>query len=569
VFTPPFMPMSGSGARACGPTASSGPRVTRVRPATGAVLRRRAFRRRGRRGQVAPVATILGLLLVVTYIANYISTTLPAQMASNDTEHLLQVENQLGRLAALAKAVAEGAAPGTQVSQPVVLASEGVPPFAVPDPGQLVPANSSGGAAVNFTLTGPFNPPSGGKANAGHYPTTCSNSTTSGKVTGIACTVAATVTWNFSAGNGLRYTVADVGVLTSTLNFSTNKSIVAVTATGTATGTATVVGSNDTVYVNTTGGATETLTIVGSYDTIALSNTLLGTFHLLVVGNHDTVTVTSTGVSTVRLTGYGSSNGYTGTLSAGSTTNVYWNGFNINDPVSASCPYKNLANTNTIAGTAGTVTYNNTDYAHSGGNVSGWTYVWNNPPTSSTDCPYVAFNNVTQSLQGAAFDVDLFNTYIPQAIVGFDQGGVVFAQPSGTPEFIEQPAVVVNGTNATVFLPVFTSTSVPVKGDEGIATVVLRLVATLNQSWPAGGFYYGTNATTKFTVISPFGVAWQSYLEGQPATTPVTATCTVLNSPATPCGTAFYRTSTLDKVVATFTVTKITIEYALFSMQVV
>lgn len=569
MFTAPFMRMPRSGPFSRGPTAQGGPAVASGRRSTGAVLRRRGFRRRGRRGQVAPVATILGLLLVVTYIANYLSTTLPAQMSSNDTEHLLQVENELGRLAALAEAVSKGAAPGTQVTQPVVLASQGVPPFAVPDPGQLVSANSSGGAAVNFSLTGAFNPPSGGTANSGHYPASCTNSTTSGKVTGISCTLGATVSWNFSAGNSLRYSVADVGVLASTLNFSTSKSIVAVTATGVATGTATVVGSNDTIYVNSTGGATEALTVVGSYDTIVFSNTLLGTFHLLVVGNHDTVSVTSSGVSTVRLTGYGSSDGYTGALAGGSTTLVYWNGFNMNDPTSASCPYKNLANTDTIAGTAGTVTYNNTNYSHSGGNVSGWTYVWNNPPTSSTDCPYVAFNNVTQTLAGAGFDVNLYGSYIPFSVLGFDQGAVVFAQPSSTPVFFERPAVVVNGTAATIWLPVFTSTSIPIKGDVGTATVLLRLVSTLNQSWPAGGYYFGTGAVTTFTVITPFGSAWQSYLESQNATTAVTATCTVLGAPATACGSTFLHTTTLDKVVAKFTVSSITIQYAQFAMQVV
>jgi len=58
----------------------------------------RKWRRRGRRGQVAAVATIFGLLLVVVFIANYLTTTLPAQMSVNDLDHVIQVENQVGQL---------------------------------------------------------------------------------------------------------------------------------------------------------------------------------------------------------------------------------------------------------------------------------------------------------------------------------------------------------------------------------------------------------------------------------------------------------------------------------------
>ena len=47
------------------------------------------------------MATILGLLLVVTVIANYLATTLPAQMSVNDLNHEIAVENQLGHFQAV------------------------------------------------------------------------------------------------------------------------------------------------------------------------------------------------------------------------------------------------------------------------------------------------------------------------------------------------------------------------------------------------------------------------------------------------------------------------------------
>ena len=89
----------------------------------------RRWRRRGRRAQVAPVATILGLLLVVTFIANYIATTLPSQMSANDTNHEVQVENQLGQFVALLQAYSSANAVGAQVTLPVSLGSVGAPPF--------------------------------------------------------------------------------------------------------------------------------------------------------------------------------------------------------------------------------------------------------------------------------------------------------------------------------------------------------------------------------------------------------------------------------------------------------
>ena len=114
----------------------------------------RNWRRRGRRAQVAAVATLLGLLLVVTFIANYLSTQLPDQMQANDLNHEIQVENQVGQYAALLQAVSAAHANGAQITQPISLGSAGVPPFAAPDPAYLsAPANGTW-AYINYTLTG-------------------------------------------------------------------------------------------------------------------------------------------------------------------------------------------------------------------------------------------------------------------------------------------------------------------------------------------------------------------------------------------------------------------------------
>jgi hypothetical protein len=95
---------------------------------------------------VSAVATLLGLLLVVTFIANYITTQLPAQMSVNDLNHEVQLEDQLGRFGALLQATSTNFLAGAQLTQPVTLGSQAVPPFASAD-------SSYTGAPVNGTTT--------------------------------------------------------------------------------------------------------------------------------------------------------------------------------------------------------------------------------------------------------------------------------------------------------------------------------------------------------------------------------------------------------------------------------
>ena len=90
------------------------------------------------------MAVILGLLLVVTFIANYISTTLPSQMGQNDLQHEVTVQNQVAQLAALLQEVAKADAIDAQVSQPVTLGSTSAPPFAGQDSSTDFPRECDG-----------------------------------------------------------------------------------------------------------------------------------------------------------------------------------------------------------------------------------------------------------------------------------------------------------------------------------------------------------------------------------------------------------------------------------------
>jgi len=116
---------------------------------------RRSWRRRSRRAQVSAVATILGLLLVVVFIANYISTVLPNTMGQNDLEHEVLVQNQVAQFGQLLWAYTSSDAVGAQVSAPVTLGTAGAPPFAGPDPSTLQSLLNQSSLSVSFTITGP------------------------------------------------------------------------------------------------------------------------------------------------------------------------------------------------------------------------------------------------------------------------------------------------------------------------------------------------------------------------------------------------------------------------------
>lgn len=104
---------------------------------------------------MSAIATILGLLLVVTYIANFLSTELPSTMSTNELNHVLEVENQLGRLQALLQAGSAAHAVGAQFTQPVTLGGVGAPPFAAADSAQIGPETNGSSFSLGYTLVGP------------------------------------------------------------------------------------------------------------------------------------------------------------------------------------------------------------------------------------------------------------------------------------------------------------------------------------------------------------------------------------------------------------------------------
>ncbi|MFZ3356263.1 MAG: hypothetical protein WA549_05835 [Thermoplasmata archaeon] len=112
----------------------------------------RQRRGRARRGQVSAVATVFGLLIVVTFISNFLLLQLPGEEANNEYNHLLQVENQLASLEAVLSAQVKQPGFGYTLTAPVTLGSQGVPPFGPPATSSIYLQQD--GLMANLTLPG-------------------------------------------------------------------------------------------------------------------------------------------------------------------------------------------------------------------------------------------------------------------------------------------------------------------------------------------------------------------------------------------------------------------------------
>jgi hypothetical protein len=111
----------------------------------------RQRRWRARKGQVSAVATIFGLMLVVTFISNFILLQLPGEEASNEYAHVLEVENQLATLQSVLFLQSKAVAFPYTLTAPVTLGSQGVPPFGQAATSTLELLNDS----YNATFTTP------------------------------------------------------------------------------------------------------------------------------------------------------------------------------------------------------------------------------------------------------------------------------------------------------------------------------------------------------------------------------------------------------------------------------
>ncbi|MCI4337552.1 MAG: hypothetical protein L3K17_10290, partial [Thermoplasmata archaeon] len=227
-------------------------------------------RYRARRGQVSAVATILGLLLVVAFIANFIIAQLPGQMDQFETSHILMVENQLARLQATIAAEAQISGTHVALASPLTLGSQADPPFGLAASSSVQTELTSVGTVVSYQISTFTNPP---------------------------------ITWNSGSAclAGGQGTCSAAGVK-DTYNFAGNGSTLGVKISGSGNSLFyNLTGSNDTLTVTWSGPNANTAVVVlnGSNDSVTFKKSATDaaspTFSYTFFGQDDTFTLTPSG----------------------------------------------------------------------------------------------------------------------------------------------------------------------------------------------------------------------------------------------------------------------------------
>ncbi|MGD0588208.1 MAG: hypothetical protein ABSA63_05375 [Thermoplasmata archaeon] len=509
---------------------------------------------------MSAVATILGLLLVVTFIANYLATTLPNTMGQNDLQHEVTVENQVAQMSALLQATAQSGAVGAEISQPITLGSASAPPFANADSSTVLPGNATGGFGVSFVLAGgaTYNPPvagpQGGPYNVANDPT-CIPIPPAQPTNTITCSGASTIIYNFTGAlaNQASYGLTLSGGGVVRVNIISNHSTVSITGSSNPGINLLILGSNDTISV-VTSTVPENVVIVGNYDTLSFTGSGAGTReNVLIVGNHDTVNNVASG-STEVASIYGSNDTFNPGTVSNSNFHVFFNGFNPTTP-SATCPVDNISQTDTVGSPVGSgstfaVTYNNTVYTGTGtvhGTGGNWAVTYQIPTPFS--CPFFVQSvlPISNGLSppSASLVVQLRNTYAPSAEVAFDQGAVVYAQPGSIPIFVVPPRISFENGILTLFVPQF-SGHFGSEAGVGTADVSLRLLSSQQFVVPSNSFGFQNLSNVIITVKTPYAAAWAANLLGNSALAPF-VTCAPISC-TTIAKTLYYPGHGLDTI---------------------
>jgi hypothetical protein len=521
---------------------------------------------------VAAVATILGLLLVVTVMANYLATQLPEQMAVNDADHELTVQNQLSQLAATLRLVSAAGAVGAEITQPVSLGSAGAPPFAAPDGAQIERGAQGSGIATSLTVTAQssFAPPTVGPAGGTTGKDACTTSSTS-----LSCSGTSRVVWNFTSASPTTYSLTTSGG-PYYLNVSASRSSIALSSSSSVPVNLLLVGNNDSVNITISGSSSGLhVIVIGSYDVVQFvsGSWSTSTVSILFVGDYDTVDTGTLSMTGSQLTAsfFGADDTVTlGTVSASSSgIAVYFNGFSTS-AASSKCPSNNLAEeTDSVGETKGsaqsggtyTVTYNDTSVSTGPSAPSPWTATYAEPTPFA--CPYYGsstFPLTSSTTGGGSLLVTLRNVYSPTAVVGFDLGAVVFAQVDGVPVTVVAPGInFVSGT-LTLWVPQFVGAYGTEVGT-GTAELSARLLSLLNVSLPAGG--YGISGTTSIAVTTSFAAAWVAALGEIPALAG-DVSCVPATSAA--CAGSFQLNGPLATVYVNVTATALALQLATFGL---
>ena len=489
------------------------------------------------------MATIFGLLLVVSFISAFIIVPLPANMAALEFQHSLQVANQVSRLQATI--LAEAAHPGLDLSlsSPVTLGSQALAPWASPSSSSISPESSLLTTQSNYGIAQVFaHPPNWNvgssclNGGAGH----CAGN---GNID----------TWNTTNANNTAFSITVNGNSNSMqYNISGNNDTITVSWTGGDTGFVYFIinGSNDVVNYNK--GGSDTTSPIATF---------------LFYGQNDVFNFSPSG-----------SHSSHGSM----TLNVVFVG-----TVSEICPYGNLSATDKLGtlGSGGSNLFMNVTWWNALGYASpGHTVTY---PGGSGSNEFLTFHNntgfvacaftqtfaasYTQEFSSGVL-VTLNNRYSPPAYIAFDQGAVIESEEGGSSVMVSPPPIVIKefpqGFTASVTLMNFVSNF---SQSSGIATAsvnsrildVHSFTITNGQS----GFY--VELPFYLNITTAFPLAWYDYFQSQPTLFPAGATCREVGTfyaPATCLAPAVGHDSVISAPLfaQTLTITTVTVAISIY-----
>jgi hypothetical protein len=472
----------------------------------------RQRRHRARKGQVAAVATVMGLLLVVTFLSNFLEQQLPAALTASEFSHVIQVENQLAQLQATVLVESQSIAPGLALASPVTLGSAGDPPFGQPTSGTIQPESATIDSLASYALG----------TVVGHYPSWGSGSACLAGGHGTCAVNNQTDSWNETGVNSTTFTI----IISNTGNSLYYN----------------LTGSNDTLTITWNGPNTHTIHVVvnGSYDTVnynkAGTDTNSPRAYFTFYGRNDKFNMNPTGSTSSAL---------------GSKVSVQFVG-----GFGGICPYGNWTDLDTVGAltTGGTnlnltVTWWNmlgyTTPVHTqtypGGSTHNESVYWSNT-TGVQSCAFTT-NSATMyhSDYAEGIGVQLYNRYLPPTYVVYDQGAVIENQLGGNPVMFSPPALTLTripaGYTAAITLVDIEANFTAETGREtaAVSTQILN-----HETITVKNGLTSDRLTSPFflNVTTAYPQAWLKYFAAQPYLFPFGASCVVVSHVPAPytCG---------------------------------
>ncbi|HKS59924.1 MAG TPA: hypothetical protein VJS68_04010, partial [Thermoplasmata archaeon] len=174
---------------------------------------------RASKGQVSAIVTIFALLLLVSFIANFVLLQLPSQEQELEFEHVLQVENQLSRLQATILSQALNPAIPLPLASPVTLSAAPDPPFGVVATGSIQNEPITAQSTASYQLARVVPSPPNWENGSG-----CLGSS-GGSCTGNKCQ-ANNCTWNETFQNNATITIKIAGSLNLVWNITGSNDVI-------------------------------------------------------------------------------------------------------------------------------------------------------------------------------------------------------------------------------------------------------------------------------------------------------------------------------------------------------